>query len=83
MAVTAGLTVKVLLAALLRPEALAVSCLFVPAASMRKLVNETVPLPAAVPMSSVVVPCKGSVPLTRLRLTLKLAGKPTVELFPN
>ena len=64
------------LKALLRPEALTVSCLLVPAASIRKSVNETVPLPAAVPMSSVVVPCNGPVPLDRLRFTFRLAGKP-------
>ncbi len=76
-------TVKTLLAALLRPLALAVSCLFVPAASIRKSVNEIAPLPAPVPMSNDVVPCMGPAPLLRLNVTFRLPGKPAVELLPK
>src|SRR5882724_10977499 len=76
-------TVKTLLATLPRPLALAVNCLLVPAGSIRKPVNETVPLPAPVPMSNDVVPCMGPVPLLRLNVTFRLVGKPTVELLPK
>ena len=76
-------TVKTLLAALPRPLALAVSCLLVPEASIRKLVNETVPLPAPAPMSNDAVPCMGPAPLLRLNVTVRLAGKPAVELLPK
>src|ERR1043166_1401840 len=78
-----GVTVKVLLAPLLKPLALAVSCLFVPAESISKFVNATVPLPAAVPISKVARPCKGPTPEVSATLTLRLAGRPRVELFPN
>src|SRR6266568_2414126 len=78
-----ALTVKTLLATLPRPLALAVSCLLVPAASIRKSVNETVPLPAPVPMSNDAVPCMGPAPLLRLNVTFRLAGNPALELFPN
>ena len=47
-------TVKLPLTPLVKPPACAVSC-FVPEVSMRRFVKVTVPLPAAVPMSSVVV----------------------------
>src|SRR6266436_3769794 len=78
-----GFTVKMLLTPLLRPLALAVSCLLVPARSIRKPVNETVPLPAPVPMSNDVVPCMGPVPLLRLNVTFRLPGNPAVELLPK
>ncbi len=78
-----ALTVNTTLVALRKPLALAVSCLFVPAISISRSVNKTAPLPAPVPMLSVVVPCNGPVPESRLAVTLRLPGKPTVELFPN
>src|ERR1051326_8909507 len=52
-------TLKTALRALLTPLALAVSCLLVPDMSMRRLVKLAVPLPAPVPMSSLVVPWSG------------------------
>ena len=55
----------------------------VPTESIRKLVNVAVPLPAAVPMSRVLVPWSGPVPLLRLTVTFRLLGKPNVELLPN
>src|SRR5204863_2708812 len=77
------LTVKAALTALGRPEPLAVSTLPEPTESMRKLVNRAVPLPAAVPMSKVLVPWSGPVPLLRLTVTGILAGKPAAVLLPN
>ncbi len=50
---------------------------------MRRFVNETVPLPTAVPMFRFVVPCNGPVPLVRLIATFRFAGRPTVESLPN
>ena len=71
-----------LLTPLVKPLALAVSCLL-PTESMRRFVNETVPLPALVPMSRLVVPSIEPDPLDRLALTFRLAGKPTVESLPK
>ena len=76
-------TVKVLLAALVRPLALAVNCLFVPAESTRKSLKLTMPLPAVVPMSSVVVPSSGPVPALSVTVAGWLPARPTVELLPN
>ena len=73
------MTVKAALTSLVKPDALAVSCLPAPAESIRKLVNVAVPLPAAVPMSRVLVPWSGPVPLLRLTVTFRLLGKPYVE----
>src|SRR5438034_1187403 len=78
-----GFTVKTALVALLRPDALAVSCLSAPVASIRRLLNVTAPLPAAVPMSKDAVPCNGPVPPVRLRFKFRLAGRPAVEALPN
>src|SRR2546425_4387635 len=78
-----ALTVKTPLTALTKPLALAVSWSLVPAASSRRLVKLAVPLPAAVPMSRLVAPCKAPAPLVRLTFTFRLAGKPTAELFPK
>ena len=78
-----GATLKMLLTALVKPEALAVSWLFAPAASIRRFVKLPVPLPAAAPMSKLALPCNGPVPLVRPTFTFRLAGKPTVEVFPN
>src|SRR5262245_39153959 len=83
LATAAGLTLNVLLRALLRPLALALSCLLVPAASMRRSLKATTPLPALLPISRLVVPCNGPVPLLRLRVTLKLAANPTALSLPN
>ena len=74
---------NVLLTAELRPLALAVNCLPVPAASISRLLNAAVPLPAAVPISAVVVPCKGPLPPLKAIATLRLAGRPEAERFPN
>src|SRR5256885_17245332 len=82
-AAAAGFTMKKLETPLLRPLALAVTCLLVPAASIRKSVKETVPLPAPEPTSNDAVPCMGPAPLLRLNVTFRLAGKPAVELLPN
>ena len=79
----AWLTLNKALTALAKVLALAVSCLLLPAASMRKLLKLTVPLPALVPMSKVVVPCSGPVPLLKLKLTLRLAPTPVVLLLPK
>src|SRR5207247_10277676 len=49
----------------------------------RRLVNVAVPLPAAVPMSTDAVPCKGPVPPVRLRFKFRLAGRPALEALPN
>ena len=79
----AALTANVLLRALVKPAAVAVSCLPVPAASMRRLVYETVPLPPVVPMLNVVVPCSGPAPEVSETATLTVAPRPVMELFPN
>src|SRR5437762_10170913 len=79
----AVLTVNAVLTSLLKPEALAVSCLPVPAVSIRKSEKAAEPLPPALPMFKADVPCNGPDPLVRLRFTLRLAGRPTAELLPN
>src|SRR5439155_21596292 len=79
----AGLTVKVVLTALVKPLAVAVNCLLVPAESISRLVNVATALPAAVPMSRLVVPSSGPVPVVRDRVTILLAGRPVVEVLLN
>src|SRR2546425_5978537 len=79
----AGLTVKVLLTALVKPLALAVNCLLVPAESISRLVKVATALPAVVPMSKLVVPTRGPVPVVKVRVTILLAGRPVVETLPN
>src|SRR5436309_15998410 len=79
----AGLTVKVLLTALVKPLALAVNCLLVPAESISRLVKVATALPAVVPMSKLVVPTRGPVPVVKVRVTILLAGRPGVETLPN
>ena len=74
-----GLTVKVPLTPALKPVAVAVSCLLVPAESIRKSVKAAVPLP----MSRVAVPVNGPLPELRVTVTFRLAGKPIVELLPK
>ena len=76
---TAELTANEVLTALLKPLALAVSCLLVPAVEICRSVKATVPLPAAVPMSSVVVPDKVPLPEERVTVTSLLAGSPADE----
>ena len=71
------------LVALLNPLALALNCLYVPAASISKSVKVTVPFPADVPMSRLVVPWSGPDPAASDKPTDKLLGNPTVELFPK
>ncbi len=66
------------------PKPVAAACsVFVPAASIRKFVNDTVPLPPAVPILRTVVPCNVPVPLATVTVTLFVAASPTVESFPN
>src|SRR5437867_4018366 len=76
-------TRKVGLTALLKPAAEAVICLLVPASLHSTLVKVTVPLPAPVPMFNVVAPSNEPEPAVRPSDTLKLAGKPMVEVLPN
>ena len=78
-----GFTAKAALRPVFSPEALAVSCLLVPAESIRKSLNTAVPLPAAVPRSRVVVPWSGPVPVLKLTITGRLAGRPAVVTLPN
>src|SRR5439155_17775526 len=75
--------VKAVLTALVKPLALAVNCLLVPAESISRLVNVATALPAAVPISRLAVPRRGPVPVVRVRVTILLAGRPVVELLPN
>ena len=75
-------TPKDALTALLKPVALAVICL-VPIVSICRLVKLTRPLPAAEPMSSVVVPDKVPLPEERVTVTNLLAGNPAAESLPN
>ena len=79
----AGVTVNgSLTASGLRPGALAVSTLL-PVVSIRRSEKATVPSPAAVPMSAVVVPWSTPVPLERVIVTISFAGRPTVEALPK
>jgi len=78
----AGLTVNVLLIALFSPVAVAVIC-FVPAVSISRLLNDTTPFAAAVPISRLAVPCNGPVPLVSVKATVRLEGKPLVESLPK
>jgi len=68
---------------LVNPVADAVICLFVPASLHSTVVNVAVPLPAAAPISRVVVPSSEPEPDVRARATLKLAGMPTLDVLPN
>src|ERR1051326_3996852 len=64
-----AVTLNEALAPLVKPEALALSCLPLPAASISRSLNAAVPLPAAVPISAEVVPSNGPVPPVRPRFT--------------
>ena len=79
---SALVTLNTLLTALLKPLALAVNCLLVPAEPTCKLVKLTRPLPALVPMS-MIPPRKGPEPLVSVSVTLLLEPRPTAESFPN
>ena len=79
----AGLTLKKLLRPLVKPLAVALNCLLVPAESISKSLQLTTPLPAPVPMSRLVVPKRRPVPLARVKVTVWLAGRPLVESLPN
>ena len=68
--------------ALVKPLALAVSC-FTPAVSMRKSENDALPLPAAVPIFFVTVPCKVPEPDEREIVRLRLQRQANRELLPN
>src|SRR5438046_9947173 len=70
------------LSASANPVADAVICLFVPASLHSTVVNVAVPLPAAAPVSRVVVPSSEPEPAVRARETLKLAGRPTRDVLP-
>src|SRR6266567_2307194 len=78
-----GLTLNKLLSALVKPLAAALNCLLVPAESISKSVQLTTPLPAPVPMSRLVVPKRGPVPLVTVKVTIWLGGSPLVESLPN
>ncbi len=77
----AGATLKLVLTVLVRPVALAVSCLL-PTTSISRLVKAAVPFPADVPMSRLVVPCSDPVPEESVRLTGTLDARPETELLP-
>src|SRR5213596_1734824 len=70
------------LSASANPVADAVICLFVPASLHSTVVNVAVPLPAAAPISRVVVPSSEPEPDVRARETFRLAGKPTLDVLP-
>src|SRR5437762_11699722 len=70
------------LIASVNPAADAVICLLAPASLHSTLVNVAVPLPAAAPISRAVVPSSEPEPAVRARETLKLAGKPTLDVLP-
>src|SRR6266536_832934 len=72
-----------LLMTLVKPEADAVNCLFVPASVHSTLLKVATPLPADVPMSKAVVPSSEPEPEVNASATFKLAGNPTVERLPN
>ncbi len=65
-----GLTLKKLLRPLVKPLAAALNCLLVPAESISKSLQLTTPLPAPVPMSRLVVPKRGPVPLVSVKVTV-------------
>src|SRR6266487_321822 len=66
-----------------KPAADAVICLFKPASLHSTLVKLAVPLPAAAPMSRLVVPSSEPEPAVKASETLKLAGNPTAEALPK
>ena len=70
------------LVALVRPVALTVNCLPLPAALTVRPENVTVPLPAPVPMSRLAVPWSEPVPALSVSVTVLLAPIPTVESLP-
>ena len=77
-------TSKEALTALVKPLlTLAVNCLPVPAALTVSPENDTVPLPAAVPISIEVVPWSEPPPALTAMVTILLAPIPTMESFPN
>src|SRR6267142_1616134 len=59
------------------------STLLEPASLHSTLINVAVPLPAADPMSILVVPSSEPDPEVKASERLKLAGRPTVEVLPN
>ena len=69
---------KILLTALLKPLALAVNCLLVPAEPTCRLLKLTKPLPALVPMS-MTAPRSGPEPLVSVSVILLLEPRPTAE----
>src|ERR1043166_391299 len=69
--------------ALVSPLTLAVNCLLVPTVSRARLVNVATPLPAAVPMSRVVVPSSEPAPEVNDKARLLLTPNPEAESFPN
>src|SRR5688572_25304956 len=64
------------------PAADAVICLPTPAALHCRPVKDAVPLPAAEPISWLVVPSKEPLPPVKVRTTLKLAGNPAADVLP-
>src|SRR5262245_11599646 len=76
-------TKNVALTALVNPVADAVICLLKPASLHCTPLKVAVPLPAADPISIVVVPRSAPEPPVSARLTLKLGASPTAEVLPN
>lgn len=75
----AEVTVNGLLMLGVKPDALAVSCLFVPALSIRRPLKMAVPEPVL----SEVVPCSSPLPALRVTEIVTLPGKPMVEKLPD
>ena len=76
-------TRKELLVTLARPETEALSCLLVPASLHWTVVKAAMPLPAAEPMSRLVVPSKEPEPEASDKVRFALTGKPTAEILPK
>ena len=70
------------LTASVNPAADAVICLLRPAAPHCTPVKAAVPLPAAAPMSRVVVPSREPEPPVKASDTLRFAAKPTPDVLP-
>src|SRR5205823_10023909 len=76
-------TEKVALRPPVKPDAVALNCLLVPAVVHCTLVQTATPLAAAVPMSKAVNPTRDPEPELSMTETGKFPGKPVVERFAN
>src|SRR2546422_485987 len=81
-AVAPAETVKLLLVTGVSPEGEA-GMFVLPEEKRRRVAEGAVPLPAPVPMSRVVVPCRVAVPELSATVTFRWAGRPDVELLPT